>query len=227
MKIKSIKSAEIHHDGWLKKRFGDCYAAISTDVSLKLRSAVKDVSRVLHDGQIPLDVEMLTRRFKDAPQGINDYDFVFGYKGSDGWIDGSLLSDQALIEYTTKYQNEWEIVQKCLGLTRQKSKHACLPSGEAIFTSEGTKDIFQCDQKIVSTGQGASAQATLLDQGIQLVNEYLLTDGQVIRCTPDHLVLTTMGWVTIHEVMVRGLELVVSDPGPDSTGNEQMPRNTQ
>jgi hypothetical protein len=33
------------------------------------------------------------RRFENAPQGISDYDFVFGYKGSDGWVEGSLQSD--------------------------------------------------------------------------------------------------------------------------------------
>lgn len=111
--------------GWLKQRFGENYAAISTDVSLKLRSAVKDVARVLHEGQVPQEIEMLTRRFQNAPQGISDHDFVFGYKGSDGWVEGSLTQDPALIEYVNRYPREWDIVQKCLGLTRQKSKHAC------------------------------------------------------------------------------------------------------
>jgi DNA polymerase III alpha subunit len=123
--ILEMKKVEQKEPGFLDKRFGDCYAAISTDVSLKLRSAVKDVARVMHDGQIPQDVEFLTRKFPNAPQGISDYDFVFGYKGSDGWVEGILTQDPALIEYTNKYPREWEIVQKCLGLTRQKSKHAC------------------------------------------------------------------------------------------------------
>lgn len=125
MKIKSIKQTTIHHAGFLETRFGACYAAISTDVSLKLRSAVKDVARVNHGGNIPQEVEMLTRKFQNAPQGISDYDFVFGYMGSDGPIEGSLTQDPALVEYVNKYPSDWAIVQKCLGLTRQKSKHAC------------------------------------------------------------------------------------------------------
>ena len=123
--ILEAKKIEMKEPGFLDKRFGACYAAISTDVSLKLRSAVKDVARVMHDGQIPQEIEMLTRRFQNAPQGISDYDFVFGYQGSDGWVEGSLTQDPALIEYVNKYGREWDIVQKCLGLTRQKSKHAC------------------------------------------------------------------------------------------------------
>lgn len=125
MKIINLKPITIHTEGWLKKRFGDCYAAISTDVSLKLRSAVKDVARVRHNGKVPEYVELLTRKFENAPQGISDHDFVFGYQGSDGWVDGSILTDSALQDYIRTFPEEWEIVQKCLGLTRQKSKHAC------------------------------------------------------------------------------------------------------
>jgi DNA polymerase III alpha subunit len=123
--ITTMKKVEMKAPGWLQERFGKCYAAISTDVSLKLRSAVKDVARVIHEGQVPQEIEMLCRRFPNAPQGISDYDFVFGYKGSDGWVEGIITQDPALIEYVNRWPSEWDIVQKCLGLTRQKSKHAC------------------------------------------------------------------------------------------------------
>lgn len=137
-RIKSGKMPDIDQDlskknrdllvnpntGWLKKRFGDCYAHISVDTSLKLRSAVKDVARVLHGDVSPI-INGLTARFENAPQGISDYDFVFGYKGSEGWTEGSITKDEALKEYIEKYPDDWAIVQKCLGLTRQKAPHAC------------------------------------------------------------------------------------------------------
>ena len=111
--------------GWLKKRFGECFAQISVDTSLKLRSSVKDVARVIH-GRVPDDIEKLTKDFENAPQGVEDMDFIFGYSGSDkSWVKGSIESDAALMEYIKKYPAEWAIVQKCLGLTRQKSRHAC------------------------------------------------------------------------------------------------------
>lgn len=138
-RIKSGKMPDIDQDlpkkhrdmlvnpvtGWLRQRFGDCYAHISVDTSLKLRSAVKDVARVIHDGHIPDEINGLTARFENAPQGISDRDFVFGYKGSEGWVDGSIKTDAALQEYIERYPNEWAIVQKCLGLIRQKAPHAC------------------------------------------------------------------------------------------------------
>lgn len=113
------------NEGWLDTRFPGHYARISTDTSLKLRSAVKDVARVRHDKRVPEDIEMLTKQFLQGPQGIEDRDFVFGYQGSDGWVEGSIKRDKALQTYIARYPDEWEIVQQTLGLSRQKSVHAC------------------------------------------------------------------------------------------------------
>jgi DNA polymerase III alpha subunit len=116
--------------GWLKKRFGDCYAQISTDTTLKLRSAVKDVARWYRavdgkSGYVPPDIEALTKKFLDAPQGITDKEFIFGYQKDDVFVPGNLENDLALQEYIRLYPKEWENVQKCVGLCRQKSAHAC------------------------------------------------------------------------------------------------------
>lgn len=124
MKIKSIKPATIQHDGFLQKRFPDHFAQISVDTTLKLRSSVKDVARVLHDGRVPEDIEGFTRQFMNGPQGITDADFVFGYHGSEEWVEGSITYDPALMAYVKRYPKEWEIVQKVLGLCRSKSRHA-------------------------------------------------------------------------------------------------------
>jgi len=113
--------------GYLKDRFGDHVVQVSTDTTLKLRSAVKDIARIEHGGKIPTDIEILTKKFQNAPQGISDRDFVFGYeRESDrAHIKGSIETDDALKEYIAKYPEEWDTAVKCLGLTRQKSRHAC------------------------------------------------------------------------------------------------------
>lgn len=118
--------------GWLRQRFGDCYAQISVDTTLKLRSAVKDVARWKRavegkGGFVPPEIEVLTKKFMEAPQGISDSDFVFGYKreGEDAMEKGSIETDPALQEYIKNYPDEWEQVRKCLGLARQKGRHAC------------------------------------------------------------------------------------------------------
>lgn len=124
MKIKSVVTQTRYKDGWIKNRFGDCATPISTDVLLKLRSSVKDVART-RAGFVPREVEQLAAKFENAPQGITDKDFIFGYEGSDGWVKGSIESDPALQEYIRLFPGDWEIVQKALGLVRTKSQHAC------------------------------------------------------------------------------------------------------
>ncbi len=116
--------------GWLDRRFGECWAPISTDTKLKLRSAVKDVARWWRakDGKagfVPPEIEALTKKFMEAPQGVEDKKFVFGYDNDGTWVTGSIEHDEALIAYVKGYPKEWEQVQKCLGLTRSKSRHAC------------------------------------------------------------------------------------------------------
>jgi DNA polymerase III alpha subunit len=112
--------------GWLAERFGPCCVRVSTDISMKLRASVLDVMRYLSpDHVIPKEVVKLTGKFAKAPQGVSDRDFVFGYADGDNWVDGSILSDEALITFTKMYPKEWEIVQKCLGIPKTRGQHAC------------------------------------------------------------------------------------------------------
>lgn len=111
--------------GWLPERFGDHYAQISVDSTLKLRMAVKDVSRAQRNCVAP-EIEKLSHRFAMPPQGITDFDFVMGYNtDGEGHIQGSIETDPALREYIRSFPDDWKIVQKCLGLARQKGRHAC------------------------------------------------------------------------------------------------------
>lgn len=130
MKIKSIKKINGWYDGWLKEKYGTCVAQISTDSKIRLKTAVRDVAR-FYEGEVSPDIEALSKKFKTPPQGVEDISFITGYKDDEGhWIPGSLEqghsnTDNALIEYIERYPKHWEAVQKCLGLVRQKSRHAC------------------------------------------------------------------------------------------------------
>lgn len=102
--------------GWLRERFGDHVAQISVHTSLKLKSAVKDTSRLLRKrcgscgatyetpdvvqvcqcgrpsvrGYVPEDIEALAKQFKLPPQGVTDHHFVMGYESEDeGWVRGT------------------------------------------------------------------------------------------------------------------------------------------
>jgi len=112
------------NSGWLKERFGDCVAQMSTDTTMKLKSAIKDTFRAL--GKLGPDIEAFCKALPNPPQGINDRDYVFGYKNSDGeWEQGLVETSKPLQDFMAKYPSEWETVSLLLGLARQKSRHAC------------------------------------------------------------------------------------------------------
>lgn len=114
-----------YRDGWLYRRFGDHFAQISTNTVLRVKSSIKDVSRALR-GRVPPDIEALTGKMEMPPQGVSDHDFVFGYHTDDGHdIKGAIETSEPLKEYIRKYPDDWAIVQEMLGITRQKSRHAC------------------------------------------------------------------------------------------------------
>ncbi len=210
--------------GWLKKRFGDHYAQLSVDTTLKLRSAVLDVARFKY-GSVPPEVAGFTKRFVMPPMGITDLDFVLGYDNDEGHEQGSIEYDPALKEYVAKYPEDWVTVQACLGLSRGRGRHACHPAGVSIFVlgEEMPRRIEQCDGATVNTGQGAWAKATLLDQGQREVMEYTLEDGTTVRATADHLILTDMGWMQIEEAFQRGAQLVIEKPATQSRISEHTP----
>ncbi len=121
--------------GWLRDRYGDCVAQISTDQTIKVRQGVLDVHRVTSpDRRVPEAVAKLAHQFAQPPQGIGNREFIFGYEHDGVREPGAVEWDPPLMEYVKKYPAEWETVVKCLGITRGKSRHACayLVSNEPI-----------------------------------------------------------------------------------------------
>ncbi len=111
--------------GWFHERFGDHCVQISVDSTLKLKNAVRDVARTLR-GYVSPDIEEWCREFDEPPQNVPDLKFALGYTDdADVFHPGSLESDEALIAYVNRYPKDWDLVKKCLGLTRQKGRHAC------------------------------------------------------------------------------------------------------
>jgi DNA polymerase III alpha subunit len=112
-------------NGWLKTRFGENAAKISTSVLMRVKSSIKDVARYKH-GAVSEEIENLCKKMPNPIQGVSDWDQVFGYVGDDGKeVKGFIDTSPALQEYVAKYPDDWEIVKKMLGLSRTRSQHAC------------------------------------------------------------------------------------------------------
>lgn len=122
---KNTLFGEDGNSGWLYSTLGDRAAQVSTRTMMRLKSSIKDVNRLFNDGTVEKEIEKLSEKLPNPPQGVSDADFLFGYKDSDGnEIEGAFYKDKDLQEYALARPQEWEIVKSCLGISRQNSRHA-------------------------------------------------------------------------------------------------------
>jgi len=142
------------NSGFLRERFGDCYAQCSTRTLLRLKSAMLDANRFIN-GEMQDDVIKLSKSLPPTPQGLSDYKFIFGYEKDGVHIPGVLEKNEDLQKYTKERPDEWEIVKRALSLSRQNSRHACAfilaskPIVETVPLMEvgGTEQVTQPEHK--------------------------------------------------------------------------------
>lgn len=110
--------------GYLYTKYGNKAAQIGTRQTLRLKSTIKDTNRYFFEKVEP-EIEALTSGLPDAPQGVSDDNFLYGYEDDDGnHVPGLLENSEKLQEYAKKRPKEWNIVLKGLGVTRAFSSHA-------------------------------------------------------------------------------------------------------
>lgn len=123
-----IDIASQHRDRVLKfleERYQDCFCRISTDSTIKLKSAIKDSERFLR-GSVSAATELLCKKLPAEPPNVSSYDFVFGYVSDEGKkIAGLFDTNEDLKKFAKDAPEVWESVKHVLGTIRQKSIHAC------------------------------------------------------------------------------------------------------
>lgn len=111
-------------DGFLSKKFGACFAQVSTNNLLRVKSAIKDVCRFKF-GEVTKEIEDVCSSIKPPPQGVEDIKYLFGYTSEDGKeVKGHFFENEELQRYAKKYPDHWEIVIKILKVMRSKGSHA-------------------------------------------------------------------------------------------------------
>ena len=109
--------------GFLDTHYKGRWAQVSTRTLMRLKSSIRDVNRFVN-GEVEEEIEILSKRLPAAPQGISDHDFVFGYEKEGTHVPGVIDKDDSLLQYTKDRPEEWEIVKRTLGISRQSSRHA-------------------------------------------------------------------------------------------------------
>lgn len=112
--------------GYLFNRYGNKAAQISTRTLLRIKSAILDANRFVNKGTVEREIQALSKSLPNTPQGVNDYEFVFGYEKDDGsHEDGLIDTNKELRAYAEARPKEWDLVTRALSLSRQMSRHAC------------------------------------------------------------------------------------------------------
>jgi len=112
---------------YLKDKYGDKFALISTDLLLKLKSSILDVERS-HKGTVSAETAIMCKMMKGAQQGITDREWLYGYKdaatGSE--IPGFWGTPESadLQAYAERNPEIWKTVLKCIGISKTKGVHA-------------------------------------------------------------------------------------------------------
>lgn len=114
----------------LSEKYGDKLSKISINTLLKVKSSIRDVERV-ELGEVRDTTETLCRKLPNIDQGIDPISWLNGYEDKDtgawvpGFIEDKSQEAEMLRDYMKNNPKFWEEVQKCLGIVRQKSAHAC------------------------------------------------------------------------------------------------------
>ena len=103
---------------------------------------------------------------------------------------------QRVYEENEKYFGDGESHYKYEYLATLDNR-TCLPKGEKVLTPTGYKNIeeIQKDDVVIGgSGEERKVTGTLQKQADELI-EIELENGKIIRCTPEHLILTERGWI--------------------------------
>jgi len=110
---------------YLDRTYGECMCQLSTDTMLRLKSSIKDAERAL-TGAVSAKTETMCKKLPFSPQGADERDQVFGHFDSSGvYHQGLIETNEYLKEWARETPVIWDTVKSMVGVTRNKSVHAC------------------------------------------------------------------------------------------------------
>lgn len=111
---------------YLKEKYGNGFAQVSTYSTMKTKNAIKDAMWALY-GRNRNDVEIkkICDDIPDSPQGTPESDFLYGYTDSENeYHKGYIELDENLQNFFNIYPNVAKMVSRMIGIVRGWSRHA-------------------------------------------------------------------------------------------------------
>lgn len=118
------------------------------------------------------------------------------------WIDEKKCAP--LIKSLENYRQEFDPKRKVYNPKplHDNHSHYCFTGDTDILTRNGMrqiKDVKQGDEVFTNKGWYTCTEASITQRNANLV-EVKFTDGTIVKCTPEHLFLTTNGWKSARDL---------------------------
>lgn len=115
---------------YLRSKYGDSMALISTKLMLRLKSSILDCERAAL-GKVRPETAMILKNIDGAGQGASDKEWLFGYKDKTTGEHVPGFWDDKTDEWAVKLRNYaednpkiWASAMRCIGITRSSGIHA-------------------------------------------------------------------------------------------------------
>jgi DNA polymerase-3 subunit alpha len=111
---------------YLEKKYSLGFAQICTLQKMKTKNAIKDAMWALYGrNREDFEIKQLCELIPDSPQGIDEYDFLYGYTDKEGVVhQGVTETTPEIANFFEQYKQVEEMVKRLIGIPRGWGRHA-------------------------------------------------------------------------------------------------------
>lgn len=111
---------------YLQEKYGAGFAQIGTLHTMKTKNAIKDAMWALYGkNRRDPNVEAVCAHIPDSPQGVKEYDFLYGFTNKEGeYTPGIVETTPEVAAFFKQFPSVEKLVKRLIGLVRGIGRHA-------------------------------------------------------------------------------------------------------
>ena len=111
---------------FLEKKYGLGFAQVCTLQKMKIKNAIKDAMWALYGrNREDFEIKKLCELIPDSPQGVSEYDFIYGFTDEEGTVHpGVVETIPEIAGFFKQYRQVEELVKRLVGIPRGWGRHA-------------------------------------------------------------------------------------------------------